>query len=197
MEINKLDTVDSNETKIDKFTRPLRGLLGGREYKIENYELKSEKIYSTTQRIFAALALIFSIVGLLYTIPAAIALSMRKRPNTISNLRTSWMREINKSTDPAQNLKNLQTIEAGKDSHPFNLNQENNLNVLREKQYKTILDTAKANGASTIDLGPFPDADHTSLVEFTKKNGFKNAKEYIDFHPEDENETQTWILLKK
>ncbi len=85
MQITKLDTYGT-ETAGQKFTKGLRGMLGGREItpRADGRGVQEKKIYCVAIRILLALALVLSVVGLLYTIPAAIIVRNTPRPEQLS-----------------------------------------------------------------------------------------------------------------
>jgi hypothetical protein len=85
MTINKLDTFGPESTS-QKYTKPLRGLLGGRNVTQDaNGNLQYQKIMTAAKRAFAALAMTVTGIGLLYLISAAIVLAASRRPALIAN----------------------------------------------------------------------------------------------------------------
>ncbi len=86
MDIRKIDTygVESNS---QKFTKPLRALLGGKKItQMEDGTSQAKQIANLAARILLALALVISGIGLLYIIPAAIVLAAASKPEKIPAL---------------------------------------------------------------------------------------------------------------
>jgi hypothetical protein len=84
MNINKLDTYGP-ESISQKYTKPLRGLLGGRNItQISNRGFQYEKIMSVAQKALFAIAMTISGIGLIYLLTAAVVLAASTKPAVLA-----------------------------------------------------------------------------------------------------------------
>ena len=95
MDITRLDT-HGEETLGQKFTKPLRGVLGGRNIvgRADGCGVQGVKIYNVAKRILAAFVLI---IGFVYTIPAVVVLLASPKPRKISGFE-GWSEEKQKES---------------------------------------------------------------------------------------------------